>query len=146
MPADPAVTRRALAEGIITLKDVEKARRLEQKIRKFEQGIRYTSDYYTYYSDWNAVCSNLAVLRASGRNFDNDYWKDYEHPINYEKSYCVTAFFFGLDAATPSVDRPSSETVDPSYGDGLFRRRVTIGLSGFPDWFAHAQAALRVYK
>ncbi len=58
----------------------------------------------------------------------------------------MTAFFFGLDAATPSVDRPSSETVDPSYGDGLFRRRVTIGLSGFPDWFAHAQAALRVYK
>ncbi len=137
MPADPAVTRRALAEGIITLKDVEKARKYEQKMRKLEQGIRYTSDY----SDWNFVCSNLAVLRGSGRNAGNDFWKDYEQPKDTVVGYCVTAFFYTW-AKAKGGQRPSSFLVKPYFGDSLFRRRVIIGMSGMPDYFAHAQAAL----
>ncbi len=111
-----------------------------KKSKSLSEHLYYSSNY----SDWNVFCPGLAVLRGSGRNADNDFWKDYEQPLDTEFGYCVTAFFYTWAKAKGGT-RPSSDTVDPSYGDNLFRRRVIIGMSGMPDFFAHAQVALILY-
>ncbi len=129
VPEDVEVTRKALEAGIITKQEVARARELERELRRRRIPL----------------CSNIANQRASGRDADDDYYKDYEHPEDWDYGYCVTAWYWLWDLAH-SGPQPSSILLPPHYGPHLFRRRLIIGLSGFPDWFADHQAYLCVWQ
>ncbi len=80
------------------------------------------------------------MQRGAGRDADNDYYKDYEHPEDWTYGYCITAWYALFKGS------PNSFLLAPHYGPHLFRRRMVIGLSNFPDWFADQQAYLRVWQ
>ena len=125
MPENTEVTQKALDAGFVTLEEVEKAREFESE---YGHGVKIP------------LCSSIAVQRGAGRDADNDYYKDYEHPEDWTYGYCVTAWYALFKGS------PNSFLLAPHYGPHLFRRRMIIGLSGFPDWFANQQAYLRVWQ
>jgi hypothetical protein len=127
MPIPDEAIERAVLEGIVSESDAAYIREEQAKI----EVSAAEAEVCTWYSD-----TFVATLRGSGRDSDDDYYKDYEHPEGLAYGYCVTPFYWGVKGW------PSSDVRPPHYGPSLFRRRMVIGLTGFPDWFADLQAHL----
>jgi hypothetical protein len=125
----PVSLARALKEGLITDEQIVSSQVLASNIAK-SADIGFCGT-----GGWQA-----AKLRGSGRDYDADYYEDYEHPENWSYAYCVTPLFWSIKGW------PSSKLVAPHYGSHLFRRRMIIGMTGYPDWFAAAQASLYVKR
>lgn len=122
---------RAQMEGLITAEEAIEIREEQADLAVSSADLSTC----TWGNDWYN-----AVLRGSGRNSDNDFFEDYEQPEGTQYGYCVTPFYWGTKGW------PNSFTEPPHYGPNLFRRRMIIGLSGFPDWFAAAQASLILHN
>jgi len=126
-PMSEEVLTRAVQEGIISPEEAASIRASQSELQS---------------ANWN-TCSWLrdwshARQRGSGWDDDGDYYKDYEQPEGTQYEYCVTPLYRWRKG------QPSSKLVEPHYGANLFRRRMTIGMSGWPEWFVSQQAWLMI--
>lgn len=79
-----------------------------------------------------------ATLISEGWDNDDDYFKDYEHPVGWNHDFiCMTPFFYAKTGGNPPQEFHND------YLPGIARHRIKIGLSGWPAWLASQQAELR---
>jgi len=89
-------------------------------------------------SEWCPWGGVPAQLISEGWDHDDDYYKDYEHPIGWDHDFiCMTAFYYLNVGGNPPQEFHND------YFPGIARHRIKIGLTGFPSWFASQQAFMR---
>ena len=78
-------------------------------------------------------------VESEGWDADDDYYKDYEHPVGWNDDFvCMTIFYWGWTGGQGPAHEYHND-----YKPNIARHRLKIGLTGFPGWFASAQAEMR---
>ncbi|MFZ6027811.1 MAG: hypothetical protein ACOYYS_08860 [Chloroflexota bacterium] len=125
LPEDQTLTERALKEGLITQEQVNAARKVERASLAAGVGV---CPFWT---------GSPATMIREGRDGDDDWYEDYEHPVGWSNDViCVTTFYYTAKGFP-------AEEFHNDYKPNIARHRLKVGLSGFPDWFAAAQTTLR---
>lgn len=141
---DPQLVDVALAADIITESDAERVNEFMETHSDFiVSSDPTTGDSDTINEDaskgspWCPWGGSAATLISEGWDSDDDYYKDYEHPVGWDHYFiCVTPFYYALKGAP-------AEEFHNDYKAGIARHRLKIGLSGSPGFFASAQAYMR---
>jgi len=141
LPEDVRLTRSALAAGIVTKEQVEASRAVYQSLMAATNG-RATCPWGGTRIISQGTCpwgGTAATLISEGWDADDDYYKDYEHPVGWTDDFvCMTAFYW---AWTRGAGPEHEYHFD--YKPGIARHRLKIGLTGFPGWFCSLQANMR---
>ena len=132
-PEDVCLTQAALDVGAITKEQVAVSRALARDLVIAARGAPSEGH------PWCPWGGTGATLISKGWDDDNDYYKDYEHPVGWNDDFvCVTPFYW----ARTGGNGPAHEYHN-DYKPGIARHRLKIGLTGFPGWFASLQAYMR---
>lgn len=128
LPEDVRLTRAALAAGIVTKEQVNASQAVYQSLMAATNGKGSCP--------WGGTA---ATLISEGWDADDDYYKDYEHPVGWNDDFvCITPFYYvWTNGAGPAHE------YHYDYKPGIARHRLKIGLTGFPGWFASLQAYMR---
>ena len=133
LPEDPDLTRAALKSGFITEQQVAGSRMLIRDI------VATINEAPGEGHPWCPFGGTAATLISKGWDHDNDYFKDYEHPVGWNDDFiCMTPFYFAW-----SGGRGPAHEYHNDYQPGIARHRLKIGLTGTPGWFAAAQVYMR---
>lgn len=128
LPEDVRLTKAALDAGIITEEQVAESRALLESTMATTAG-----------DPWCPWGGTVATLISEGWDADDDYYKDYEHPVGWNDDFvCMTVFYWGWTGG----NGPAHE-YHFDYKPSIARHRLKIGLTDFPGWFASAQAEMR---
>lgn len=125
IPSEGSAIESALGSGLATQAEANAALEWERKALADGVGI---CPFWT---------GSPATMISQGRDYDNDWYEDYEHPVGWNNHVvCVTAFYYTFKGFP-------AEEYHFDYKPGIARHRLKVGLSDFPDWFAAAQTTMR---